>query len=130
MVDVLFAASHAVIPNRFSQFNSSRSAPKRCHARPVTASAGGATSKTEEYDVVVVGSGLGGLSAAAVASAGYGLSVCVLEAHTIAGGAAHSFTRKTDRGLRTHCCTFFAPLVWTCPLYDTMRGAASSRRNM
>jgi len=98
MVDVLFAASHAVIPNRFSQFNSSRSAPKRCHARPVTASAGGATSKTEEYDVVVVGSGLGGLSAAAVASAGYGLSVCVLEAHTIAGGAAHSFTRKTDRG--------------------------------
>lgn len=58
-------------------------------------------SANAEYDVVIIGSGLGGLSAAAVLSAGYGLSVCVLESHTIAGGAAHSFTRRTSRGTFT-----------------------------
>lgn len=57
-----------------------------------------ATAADDEFDVVVVGSGLGGLSAAAVASAAYRRSVCVLEAHTIPGGAAHSFTRRTEKG--------------------------------
>ena len=44
-------------------------------------------------DLVVVGSGLGGLCAAAIA-ARHGLSVLVLEAHDRPGGAAHGFERQ------------------------------------
>ena len=47
----------------------------------------------ETFDVIVIGAGLGGLSAAAL-SARYGHSVLVCEAHSIAGGCAHSFERK------------------------------------
>jgi phytoene dehydrogenase-like protein len=43
-----------------------------------------------DVDLIVVGSGLGGLCAGAVA-ASYGLEVIVLEAHTTPGGAAHGF---------------------------------------
>ncbi len=43
-------------------------------------------------DLIVVGSGLGGLCAAAIA-ARHGLEVLVVEAHTTAGGAAHGFRR-------------------------------------
>ncbi|QDZ21985.1 amine oxidase [Chloropicon primus] len=46
-----------------------------------------------EADVVVIGSGIGGLCCAAVA-AKYGFSVAVLESHTIPGGCAHSFKRE------------------------------------
>ncbi len=44
-------------------------------------------------DLIVVGSGLGGLCAAAIA-ARHGLEVLVLEAHSAAGGAAHGFSRR------------------------------------
>jgi phytoene dehydrogenase-like protein len=44
-------------------------------------------------DLVVVGSGLGGLCAAALA-ARHGLEVLVLEAHDQPGGAAHGFQRR------------------------------------
>lgn len=41
-------------------------------------------------DVVIIGSGIGGLSCAALL-ASYGLRVIVCESHSIAGGAAHGF---------------------------------------
>lgn len=43
-------------------------------------------------DVVVIGSGIGGLSCAALLSKVYGLDVTVVEAHYRPGGAAHSFS--------------------------------------
>lgn len=46
-----------------------------------------------QWDAIVVGSGLGGLSAAARLSAA-GLRVLVLEQHVYAGGYAHHFLRK------------------------------------
>ena len=47
----------------------------------------------ETVDVVVIGSGLGGLSCGGLL-ARYGLEVLVCESHSIAGGAAHSFNRN------------------------------------
>ena len=55
---------------------------------------------SESVDVVVIGSGIGGLSCAALL-AKYGYRVTVCESHSIAGGAAHSFERdgyKFDSG--------------------------------
>ncbi|MBE7385346.1 MAG: NAD(P)/FAD-dependent oxidoreductase [Leptolyngbya sp. SIO1E4] len=49
-----------------------------------------------KVDVVVIGSGIGGLSCAALL-ARYGLEVVVCESHTIAGGAAHGFERAGFR---------------------------------
>jgi len=43
-------------------------------------------------DLLVIGAGLGGLCAGAIA-ARHGLSVVVLEAHSVPGGAAHGFRR-------------------------------------
>ena len=51
------------------------------------------------WDVIVIGSGLGGLSAAA-RLAGSGLRVLVLEQHEYSGGYAHHFLRKV-RGTKT-----------------------------
>jgi len=54
----------------------------------------------QQTDVVVIGSGIGGLSCAALL-AQYGLRVIVCESHAIAGGAAHGFERngfKFDSG--------------------------------
>jgi len=53
------------------------------------------------YDVIIVGSGIGGLSAAALLSH-YGYSVAVLESHYAPGGAAHGFqVTKKDIGTFT-----------------------------
>lgn len=44
-------------------------------------------------DIIIIGSGIGGLSAGALL-ARYGYKVLICESHGIPGGAAHSFTRK------------------------------------
>ena len=57
------------------------------------ASAASPTAASSTADLVVVGSGLGGLCAGALA-ARHGLEVLVLEAHDRPGGAAHGFERR------------------------------------
>ncbi len=47
----------------------------------------------QEYDVVVIGSGMGGLTTAALLSS-LGQRVCVLEQHYTAGGYTHSYERN------------------------------------
>jgi len=51
-------------------------------------------------DVVIIGSGLGGLVAGALL-ARYGRRVIICESHSIPGGAAHAFTRRTAAGTFT-----------------------------
>lgn len=56
-------------------------------------------------DVIVIGSGIGGLVAGALL-ARYGKSVIVCESHTIPGGAVHSFSRQGfhfDSGASFYC---------------------------
>jgi phytoene dehydrogenase-like protein len=50
-----------------------------------------------EYDVVVIGSGMGGLACGAL-SAKYGDKVLVLESHIKPGGSAHTFSRMHKGG--------------------------------
>lgn len=47
----------------------------------------------DQYDVIVIGSGIGGLTSAAVLS-DLGYRVCVLEQHYTAGGYTHSYERN------------------------------------
>ncbi|RAM53288.1 MAG: all-trans-retinol 13,14-reductase, partial [Hapalosiphonaceae cyanobacterium JJU2] len=59
----------------------------------------------DKYDVIVIGSGIGGLCAAGLL-ARYGKRVIVCESHTIAGGAAHNFRRRGfefDSGPSFYC---------------------------
>ncbi|BAZ53695.1 amine oxidase [Nostoc sp. NIES-4103] len=59
----------------------------------------------QDFDVIVIGSGIGGLCAAGIL-ARYGKRVIVCESHTIPGGAAHSFRRRGfefDSGPSFYC---------------------------
>eukprot|EP00438_Fugacium_kawagutii_P001324 Skav226308 [mRNA] locus=scaffold3301:514016:515848:+ [translate_table: standard] len=51
----------------------------------------------KDYDVIVIGAGLGGLACAAALGKA-GRKVLVVEAHSVCGGCAHSFTRKAPGG--------------------------------
>ncbi|WP_144427475.1 phytoene desaturase family protein [Nostoc piscinale] len=65
----------------------------------------------KQTDVVVIGSGMGGLSCAAML-ARYGFDVIVCESHTIAGGAAHAFERqgyKFDSGPSLYSGLSYSP---------------------
>ncbi len=69
------------------------------------------TSFDVEADVVVIGSGIGGLSSAALL-ARYGFQVIVCESHSIAGGAAHAFERngfKFDSGPSLYSGLSYSP---------------------
>lgn len=66
----------------------------RSRPGPVSASA-----VSHETDVVVIGSGVGGLSAAAMLSR-HGDSVTVLESHYLPGGVAHAFDIEGYRSSR------------------------------
>ena len=50
-----------------------------------------------DYDVIVIGSGMGGLACGAL-SAKYGEKVLVLESHIKCGGSAHTFSRMHKGG--------------------------------
>jgi carotene isomerase len=59
----------------------------------------------QDFDAIVIGSGIGGLVAGGML-ARYGKRVLVCESHTIAGGAAHSFSRRGfhfDSGPSFYC---------------------------
>jgi carotene isomerase len=59
----------------------------------------------QDFDAIVIGSGIGGLVAGAML-ARYGKRVLICESHTIAGGAAHSFTQggfHFDSGPSFYC---------------------------
>ncbi|MBW4596149.1 MAG: NAD(P)/FAD-dependent oxidoreductase [Brasilonema angustatum HA4187-MV1] len=59
----------------------------------------------QDSDVIVIGSGIGGLTTAALL-ARYGKRVIVCESHTIPGGAAHTFRRRGfefDSGPSFYC---------------------------
>ena len=47
-----------------------------------------------DFDAIVIGSGIGGLAAAALLARHDGAKVLVLERHTTAGGFTHAFSRK------------------------------------
>ncbi len=69
------------------------------------------TLDTIDTDVVVIGSGIGGLCCAALL-ARYGFNVTVCESHTIPGGAAHAFERdgfKFDSGPSLYSGLSYSP---------------------
>lgn len=89
MVAAVFVAVFGLL--RPAAFRQLASAPRSRFAPPVAS----ADSGVEEVDVVVIGSGLGGLSCGALL-ASRGLEVAVLEQHYEIGGCAHSFAVGLD----------------------------------
>ena len=79
----------------------------------------------EKYDVIVIGAGLGGLSAAARLSRS-GKHVLVLEHHSVPGGYAHEFRRGRFRfDVALHALDGMAPGGWG---YDAMKQTGIQNR--
>ena len=57
----------------------------------------GGESLEEDWDIIVIGSGMGGLACGAL-SAEYGSKVLVVESHIKPGGSAHTFSRMHNGG--------------------------------
>ncbi|EJK54540.1 hypothetical protein THAOC_25822 [Thalassiosira oceanica] len=72
-------------------------APPRSRPRRLRSSHCATNTDNEEWDVVVIGAGVGGLCAAAMCQR-YGMKTLCLEAHEHAGGVAHSFERRAKAG--------------------------------
>ena len=68
-----------------------------------------------QADVIVIGSGLGGLVAGALL-ARYGRRVTVCESHSLPGGAAHAFTRQHPNKQTAHTFTFDSGPSFYCGL--------------
>jgi|EP00970_Alexandrium_tamarense_P009881 phytoene dehydrogenase-like protein len=81
--------------NAFVLVDSFAPSPRCSHRYHISSAASttlhATTTPHSEYDAIIVGSGIGGLSAAALLSH-YGYSVAVFEAHSTPGGAAHGYT--------------------------------------
>jgi phytoene dehydrogenase-like protein len=71
-------------------------------------------------DVVVVGAGLGGLSAAGhLQESGY--DIVLLEHHSVPGGYAHNFTRRGFRfEVALHALDGMEPGGWAYPMFKTL----------
>jgi phytoene dehydrogenase-like protein len=73
-----------------------------------------------ETDVVVVGAGLGGLSAAGHLQA-IGHDVVIIEHHSVPGGYAHNFTRHGYRfEVALHALDGMQPGGWAYPMFETL----------
>ena len=78
---------------------------------------------TEKFDAIVIGSGMGGLSAAAILTRLKGKRVLVLEKHYVAGGQTHEFHRNQyswDVGI--HYVGAMAPGDQARLLFDLVTG--------
>jgi len=99
--------SHRLKEHTFSTINTNRwnievPASSHCdynfHSKlRMSADQQAAGSIDDSYDVVIVGSGIGGLSCAAMCAL-YGYSVAVFESHYAPGGCAHGYSVKSKDG--------------------------------
>lgn len=78
------------------------------------------------WDVIIIGSGMGGLTAAALLTKFARKKVLVLERHSKVGGCTHSFTRRKDYifDVGVH---FLGGLAETAPLYQLLHRLTDGR---